>query len=396
MFPEFENKLYTGGLTERSSPVMGFLDAALEWNRNDSSIPILEKVIQGLSINSILFSKPAEPYQTIISYLARTSQGVIYPEDCETRTFLHDLPISRTLDPVQIVSILKKRKGVIIPDSGLITYGMVSLEQAYVTFSSICFACFVKFFSDYLSALRNGFVDHGFQKAFDQVVKMLDPYPPFNGYLIKGPLDSERLALEAMDEAGRLTVENRLVDSYFGNISCRLGNTLYISQTGSSLDNLIGCIDPVPMDGSSCTGITASSELDAHLGIIRETGCNTILHGHPRFSVILSMDCDKECCDQRGRCHIKCSEKRSVCGIPVVPGEVGTGVYGLCNTVPEAIRDHDGVIVYGHGLFTIGREDFNKPFSNLFNIEKNCREEYFRRVSDLLTGGRCFGEEGGF
>lgn len=385
IFQEFEDKLYAGGLVDSCSPVMGFLDAALEWNKDDPSIPMLERVIQGLSINSILFSRPAEPYQTIISYLAGTSKGVIYPEDCETRTFLHDLPISRSLDSREILPILKKRKGVIIPDFGLITYGMVSLEQAYVTYSSICFACFVKFFSDYLRDLRNRRVDELFQKTFERVVNMLDPQPPFHGDLMKGPFDSERLVLEAMDEAGRLTVENRLVDSYFGNISCRLGNTLYISQTAGSLDNLSGCIDPVPMDGSSCTGITASSELDAHLGIIRETGCNTILHGHPRFSVILSMDCDKAHCDQRGKCHIRCSEERDVCRIPVVPGEVGTGIYGLCNTVPKAIKNRDGVIVFGHGLFTIGHEDFSRPFFNLFHIEKQCREEYFARVAGLLS-----------
>ncbi|MFH2066737.1 MAG: class II aldolase/adducin family protein [Pseudomonadota bacterium] len=385
MFREFEDKLLAAGLTERSSPVMGFLDASLEWNRDDPVIPILEEVIQGLSINSILFSRPAEPYRTIISYLARTSGNMICPEDCETRTFLHDLPVCRSMDSREIATILKNRKGVILPDVGLITYGMVSLEQAYVTFSSICFACFVKFFSDYLGALRNRYVDELLKKTFEQVASMPDPHPSFSAALMKGPFDSEPMVLEAMDEAGRLTVENRLVDSYFGNISCRLGNTLYISQTGSSLDNLSGCIDPIPMDGSSCTGITASSELDAHLGIIRETGCNTILHGHPRFSVILSMDCDKAHCEQKGQCHIRCREERDVCGIPVVPGEVGTGVYGLCNTVPKAIKDHDGVLVYGHGLFTIGNEDFSKPFFNLFHIEKQCREEYFRRVADLLS-----------
>jgi ribulose-5-phosphate 4-epimerase/fuculose-1-phosphate aldolase len=386
MFQEFEDKLCASGLTDQASPVMGFLDATLEWNKNDPSIPMLENVIQGLSINSILFSRPAEPYQTIISYLANISKGIIYPEDCETRTFLHDLPIAHSMDSGEIVSILKKRKGVIIPNLGLITYGMVSFEQAYVTFSSICFACFVKFFSDYLGALRNKRVDVLFQKTFEKVVEMLDPHLPFQGPLLKGPFDSERLVIEAMDEAGRLTVEKRLVDSYFGNISCRLGDTLYISQTASSLDNLIGCIDPIPMDGSSCTGITASSELDAHLGIIKETGCNTILHGHPRFSVILSMDCDKESCDFKGKCYIKCSEERYVCQIPIVSGEVGTGVHGLCNTVPRAIKEHDGVIVFGHGLFTTGMNDFYRPFYNLFNIEKKCREEYFKRVFDLSLG----------
>ena len=386
MFQEFEDKLSASGLIGPRRPVMGFLDAALEWNRADASVAVLEKIIRGLNINSILFARPAEPYQTIISYLADTAGGVICPQDCETRTFLHDLPIAGALDHQQIVSILKKRKGAIVLNSGLVTYGTVSLEQAFVTFSSICFSCFVKFFSDYLAALRCGRVDRLFRKTFERVIDMLEPYPPVAGSLIAGPFDSESMVREAMEEAGRLTVVHRLVDSYFGNISCRFGNTLYISQTGSSLDNLAGCIDPVPLDGSTCTGITASSELDAHLGVIRETGCATILHGHPRFSVILSMDCERADCRNRGRCHIRCSEKRTVCNIPIVPGEVGTGVYGLCHTVPAAIHDQDGVIVYGHGLFTVGTTDFSRPFCNLVAIENSCREEYFRRISRLLSG----------
>lgn len=386
MFQEFEDKLSLSGLVGSQPPVMGFLDAVLAWNREDSSVAVLEKVVRGLNINSILFARPAEPYHTIISYLAGTADGVICPEDCETRTFLHDLPITGELDHQQIVPLLKKRKGAIISNSGLVTYGTVSLEQAFVTFSSICFSCFVKFFSDYLAALRRGQVDRMLQKTFEQVVDILEPYPPAAGSLMAGPFDSERMVRDAMAEAGRLTVVHRLVDSYFGNVSCRFGNTLYISQTGSSLDNLAGCIDPVPLDGSTCTGITASSELDAHLGVIRETGCTTILHGHPRFSVILSMDCEKADCRNRGRCHIRCREKRTVCEIPIVPGEVGTGAYGLCHTVPAAINNQDGVIVYGHGLFTTGETDFTRPFFNLVAIENRCREEYFRRISRLLSG----------
>lgn len=385
MFQEFEDKLSVSGLTGPQRPVMGFLDAALEWNREDPAVTILEKVVQGLNINSILFARPAEPYQTIISYLADTADGMICPEDCETRTFLHDLPIAGKLDHRQIIPLLKRRKGAIISESGLVTYGTVSLEQAFVTFSSICFSCFVKFFSDYLAALRCGRIDRMFQKTFEQVVDILEPYPPPSGSMIAGPFDSERMVLAAMEEAGRMTVANRLVDSYFGNVSCRFGDILYISQTGSSLDNLDGCIDPVPLDGSTCTGITASSELDAHLGVIRETGCSTILHGHPRFSVILSMDCEKKDCANRGRCHLRCSENRTVCQIPIVPGEVGTGVHGLCHTIPAAIKNHDGVIVYGHGLFTIGETDFSRPFFNLAAIENRCREEYFRRVSRMLS-----------
>lgn len=106
MFQETEEKLCASGLVVPLTPVMGFLDATLEWNKTGPSTSILEEIAKGLSINSILFSKPAEPYQTIVSYLAETSRGVIYPEDCETRTFLHDLPISSSMNPEEIIPIL--------------------------------------------------------------------------------------------------------------------------------------------------------------------------------------------------------------------------------------------------------------------------------------------------
>jgi len=175
-------------------------------------------------------------------------------------------------------------------------------------------------------------------------------------------------------------VDYGLVDSYFGNISYRLDQTIYISQTGSSLDELAGCIDPCPLDDSSCAGITASSELVAHEEIYRNTANRAILHGHPKFAVILSMDCSDFDCINRGRCHIKCSKERLIEDIPIVPGEVGTGPTGLCHTLPPAIQGRRGVIVWGHGLFTVATVDFNEAFKQLLEIENMCREEYFARV----------------
>jgi ribulose-5-phosphate 4-epimerase/fuculose-1-phosphate aldolase len=110
------------------------------------------------------------------------------------------------------------------------------------------------------------------------------------------------------------------------------------------------------------------------------TGQRAVLHGHPKFSVILSMQCDREACELRGQCHIKCREERYVADIPIVPGEVGTGPTGLCNTLPAAMEGRRGVIVYGHGLFTVADDDFNEAFSNLLDIEKTCRSRYFEML----------------
>jgi ribulose-5-phosphate 4-epimerase/fuculose-1-phosphate aldolase len=380
----YEDKLIKNGLAEAGAPLLGCLlgclDANLEWNRTDTDFAVFETIFERLNINSLIFSQPAEPYRSIIDYLAETSNGIITPQDCETGMFLHDLPVSFQFLPDEITSILKKRKSIIIPGRGIITCGMVGMEQAYVTYASVCFACFIKFFSDFLWDAKRGNIDERKRNLFDGIVKRLDSPASFHGSLMKGPFNSADSVYEAIQEAGRLTVEHRLVDSYFGNISFCHGQTLYISQTGSSLDELGGCIDPCPLDGSSCVPITASSELPAHLKIVRTTGYRAILHGHPKFSVILSMDCDIENCKSRGACHLKCPHDRSVRGIPIVSGEVGSGPHSLCNTVPEAIKSEPGVIVYGHGVFTAGTTDFNQPFKKLIKIENNCRAEYFDRI----------------
>jgi len=378
---KYAKKLVTAGLAEDGAPIVGGLDAELVWNRRDPACTELEKVFKRLNINTLLFSEPSEPYRSIINYLASHADNAIRPNDSETRTFLHDLPIIRVFDAVQIVEALKQRKSVIIPGHGIVTWGMVSPEQAYVFYSSVCFACFVKFFFDYLKDSRAGLVSKEQRRVFDTAAaRWTAPLPEEPPTLMKGPFPSEPTVYRALSEAGRMTVEYRLVDSFFGNVSYRVGNTLYISQTASSLDELEKCIDPCPLDGSSCAGITASSEFTAHREVVLRNGMNAVLHGHPKFAVILSMDCEKELCEFDEVCHIKCPEKRFVGDIPIVPGEVGTGPHGLCNTLPPAMEGRRGVIVYGHGLFTVGRDDFNEAFTNLLAVERMCREEYFRRV----------------
>ncbi len=377
---KYARKLVAAGLAETDAPLIGGLDAELVWNRPDPACAELEKVFAGLNINSLLFALPAEPYRSIITYLARHNPGAIQPSDCESRTMMHDLPVVPRFEADVIIQALKQRKSVIIPGHGVVTWGTVSPEQAFIFFSSLCFACFVKFFSDYLTDYRAGKLSAEQRAVIELAIPLLDEMPDTSPPLMKAPFNNEEEVYRAVIEAGRVTVEHHLVDSFFGNVSYRYGDTLYITQTGSSLDELEGCIDPCPLDGSSCAGITASSELTAHRQIVVNTGMNAVLHGHPKFSVILSMACDKENCDLMGQCHIRCREPRFVEDIPIVPGEVGTGPYGLCNTLPPAMQGRRGVIVYGHGLFTVAQDDFNVAFSNLLDIERRCRNLYFGKL----------------
>jgi ribulose-5-phosphate 4-epimerase/fuculose-1-phosphate aldolase len=377
---KYTGKLVAAGYAEAGTPLMGAVDADLIWNRDDPSRPLLEEVFAGLNIQSLLYCRPAEPYRTVIDFLAGEADGTIFPEDTETRTFFHDLPVAPAFDAREIIAALRERKCVIVPGQGVVTFGTVSPEQAFITFCSVCFAAFVKFFTDFLAECRRGRVGAGREEAFRRAVAHLDPPSAVPPPLGQGPFADAAGVMGAMAEAGRATVASRMVDSYFGNISCLMGKTLYISQTGSSLDELAGSIDAVPLDGSSCVGITASSEFSAHRQIVLYTGRRTVLHGHPRFSVILSLDCDRRDCPERGSCHLRCPERRFAGGVPIVPGEIGTGRYGLCRTVPPVLQDHPGVIVHGHGVFTAAGEDFNGAFGALLAIENASRKEYFVRA----------------
>ncbi|RLC21180.1 MAG: rRNA adenine dimethylase [Deltaproteobacteria bacterium] len=402
---KYSDKLVQAKLADNtglSQPLVGGLDDGLIWNRSAEESALLEDVFKGLNINSLIFLRPREPYGSLIGFLAENalksthkSFGLIQPKDCETRTFLHDLPVINAFSADQIIQALKKRKSVIIAPQNnnkdfkgpaIIAHGSVSPEQGFVTISSVCFAGFIKFFTDYLEALQKGAAFADAHDLFDTIIPYTVPAQRKLPKLISSPFPDEKTVYSAIIEAGKKTIEYDLVDSYFGNISYFWNDTLYISQTASSLDELSGCIDPVPMDGSTSAGLTASSELTAHLETVSRTGCKAILHGHPKFSVILSMDCDpveKAACNFKEYCHIKCPKKRFVGCTPIVPGEVGTGPFGLCNTLPTALEQTNSAIVYGHGLFTIGKNNFSEAFNTMMTVENLCRNTYFEKIRCL-------------
>lgn len=377
---EIAERLCRSGLVNPGESLLG-VDS--EWNRNDPDSHILAPLFERLAAGAILFARPAEPYRSAIDYLASRADGRIYPRDSETRMFLYDLPVAETFSTETIAETLIDRKSAIITGRGIVTRGATP-EQAQVTYSSVCFAGFVKFFSDYLAGVKSGLLDPNFRAAFKQACRHLNPPPHFRGGLLSGPFETEDTACAAMVEAGKKVVDLKLVDSNFGNISCLVDDVLHISRTGSFLDDLSDAIVPCRLDGPPSTRANASSELPAHLRIIRETGMRAVLHGHPLFSVIMSMDCGIKGCDRRGECHRFCPFPREIGGTPIVSGETGGGEYGLCGTVPDMIRKKGGTIVYGHGVFTGGAVDFNEPMARMVEIERRCREEYFT-LMDRLT-----------
>ena len=345
---------------------------------------LAESILSSLNCLALAAAVPALPFADFLIRRSAPLNHNIIPRDTETRTFLHDIPIVRKselgCDPAgTIVTLLGNRKGIVVEGVGIIATGALTVEQAYINWSSIFHSTYIKYLED---ILQQGFMLPDEESEFFRFrTEWLQPLTTEGLEFRQGPFEDKSTILDEIATVGRYTVQRGLVDSFFGNISYRHGDLTYISQTASSLDELQGCIDPVPFTDDSTVGITASSELVAHRGIYEQTGCRAILHGHPRFSVIMSMLCDEQ--DQCGitDCWRDCKKVRRLGNTPVVAGEIGAG--GLAKNVPPVIGESGCAIVYGHGVFAIGRQDFDEAFKALVDVENWCREEYFRRFDEL-------------
>jgi len=364
---KYHAKLVGQGLVDTQGPVELYgLDD--EIYTNSTGVPEEVAALFGrLNINSLIIARPNQVQWSIIQELSRLNQSLICPCDCESLTFIHDIPLVECLEASAVARALNRRKGCIVKDVGIVTTGSVSLEQAFISFSSICFATFVKFFADCLNGLT-GFGPLPEPRSLDMLFSLMDKCRPLEGAntLSRDIPRSEDAILASLDQAGKIVVDRRLVDSFFGNISSLDAGTIYISQTGSSLDELPGHIDRVPLDGSSTCELTASSELLAHVRVYERTGDTAILHGHPRFSVIMSMHGEP----------LGFDEKRFIADVPVVAGEVGAGRHGLVHTLPAAMEQTHAAIVHGHGTFTSSPGTLCEAFDALSAIEQLCYARY--------------------
>ena len=370
-------KLASDGSADAASTAILAKDDELLGEGSEALLDFGSALIEQLNIISLVVAQPPLPLIEVLLARIPAAAAEIVPQDTETRTFLHDIPVVRREQLLpgnqQILDLLGQRKGILVEGIGIIATGSVTVEQAYINYSSVYHALFVKLMLSLLTDPQPPTEAEWLQ--LQPLWQQLDnDIPSQSEDLVPGPFYDRETILAAMDQVGKRTVALRLVDSFFGNISFFIDNSLYISQTGASLDELPGCIDFVPNDNSSTAGITASSELIAHRAIYERGNAKTILHGHPKFSVVLSLFCQEADCKITD-CWKNCDKVRYLNQVPVVAGEVGAG--GLARRVPPVIDDGIAV-VYGHGVFATGEKDFRAPLQEMIEVENWCRKEYLR------------------
>jgi L-fuculose-phosphate aldolase len=155
--------------------------------------------------------------------------------------------------------------------------------------------------------------------------------------------------LEAQEIArfGKKLVAYGLTSSKFGNISVRSAARMFITCTGSMLDELAASqIVEVDLTGPCDMDKIASSETCVHRAVYQCTAAQAIIHTHSPFAVSLSL-LEKEA--------VKPIDSEGVIflgDMPIVEGHFGTDE--LARGVSTALQSHKACIARGHGVFAAG------------------------------------------
>ncbi len=160
----------------------------------------------------------------------------------------------------------------------------------------------------------------------------------------------EPVARQEIARFGRKIVSAGLTSSRFGNISMLQGDRIFITCTGSMLDELdesqvveVGIAGPCPEDR------TASSETCVHRAVYQSTSALAIIHTHSPYAVALSLI-------ERNAIALEPVDSEGIHflgAMPLVEGSFGSS--DLARSVSSALRSHNACIARGHGVFAMGR-----------------------------------------
>jgi L-fuculose-phosphate aldolase len=184
-----------------------------------------------------------------------------------------------------------------------------------------------------------------------------------------------------MQKYGRKLVAYGLTNSHFGNMSIRVGDKLLITRSGSLLDEINEqMVVEVQLHQPTSFDIIASSETIVHRLIYQQTSALAIIHVHSPFAVVASLLNHEE------NLYPEDSEtKYFLHKIPIVTGGIGSAV--LATNVAKALQDHKGVIVRGHGSFTVGKI-LEEAYVYSCSVEHACKVKYFCDFGSMQLQGR--------
>ena len=179
--------------------------------------------------------------------------------------------------------------------------------------------------------------------------------------------------LSQFQVVGQALFTQGLVSPQGGNLSVKLGERLVITHRGSAL-GYIREGDLVETGISKNNRVTplASTELEVHRCIYKNTPALAVVHAHPPYAVALSFS-EKEIVppDIEGRALLSRG--------PVLCTGTKAKAVELADKIARLLGEHRVVLVRGHGTFAASQL-LEEAYYNTVVLEQSCRLLYLLKA----------------
>ncbi len=170
---------------------------------------------------------------------------------------------------------------------------------------------------------------------------------------------------------GKLLIASRLIDGASGNMSFKIGETIYITKSGVNLDELTEDSFVILKSGYVKE---ASVDQLIHREIYEKTEYNAVLHCHGVYNVVLGAKFDViEPVDLEGRLYFG--------KIDVVDGQFGSEE--LAEKISESVMQKGVAIVKNHGIYVAGK-NLRDAYNKASYVEHSCEILYRLAVLNKL------------
>jgi len=189
--------------------------------------------------------------------------------------------------------------------------------------------------------------------------------------------------LDQLCDSANVFFQRGLAFGSTGNLSVRIGDSVWITPTGQPLRGLTpDKLAEITLDGTPLNANRPSKEYPFHTGLYRSRPeARAIVHLHSTYSVALS------CLENPEMAAMTPYFFMRVAPLGIVPYH-RPGSQALADAIAEAARDHACLLLRNHGLVTSG-VTWNEAVDRAEELEETARLHFLLRGEKIrvLSGG---------
>jgi len=198
---------------------------------------------------------------------------------------------------------------------------------------------------------------------------------------------SESEKIDELIGASRALYDRKLIHASGGNTSVRVGDVVWITQTGAELGKLTrDKLVKIDLQGNVLEGSAPSKEMDMHLAMYRARGnAEAVVHVHPTYAIAYSTLVGEESTDAvppyTAAFYVRAGR------VPMIRYHP-SGAHSLHEAVAALAPGYHAILLRQHGVIVAGA-DMSTAIGVVEEVEQCCQIS----VSTGLKGARLTDEQ---